>query len=280
MNPSEGYTLSAGAIAEIRRIPQLIRQEVERRMRQEYYTKGDREKQVRVAKTTSFNHPYPSGQATQYEVVLGRPDFDDTVVGLFEDLDFEKYSTTEGDIRIARLLEKEVIEEGTEVYIQLVHGQWYIIRGGASVSGSAVLIQLEGQGYETGDCADRQDVDVASGIRAKILRRPCGVQRVFGEDGGYLTVFDEIGWLEGQSGADISGKIAFAHLMEGSYTCEWILDIPNLFQERQFVQDWYVSGLDIVEEKVNARVFSWCQLPDEIFEGVDCATDSYIYGQE
>ena len=143
--------------------------------------------------------------------------------------------------------------------------------------GSAVLVELEGSPYSAGEetCDADNSIDASGGLLAKIILRPCGVSSVFGEtEDGYVEVFDEIGWLFEQSAFNIDKNRAFAHLMQGDYGCKWVLGIPNLFQERQFVQDWYVSGLDIIEEKVNAKVWDWCRLPDEVTPGVDCS-DNY-----
>ena len=274
-----GNNLSAQAIAEIRSIPGLIKREIEHAMRGRTRNTTASERQVRVARTVAFNHPYPTGPATQYEVAFGKPEFDDTTVGLIEVLDFTPYSADAGDVRVARLLEKETIKEGTQVHVRLVHGQWYITRGKPEATG-ATLVQLEGNAYGADDetCGGREEVDASNGLTVKIVRRPCGAATVFGEVDGYLEVFDLMGWLAGQSPANINGAMAFVHLTENEYgECEWVLGIPNLFQERQFVQDWYISGLDIIEEKVNARVFGWCQLPNEITIGVNCTT-AYGYG--
>ena len=150
-------------------------------------------------------------------------------------------------------------------------------RKNSPASGGVILWQAdENYAAEDSDLCAEQSGGGITQLRVKVTRRPCGVSRVFGEDdNGYIDVFDDSagGFLDGRSAADISGVGGFAMLMgppPGGYDCQWVITWINWFQERQFVQDWYISGMDIVEEKVNAKVWDWCQLPDEITPGTDC----------
>lgn len=174
------------------------------------------------------------------------------------------------------------IEVGDRLPVaRTMQGHFIVVSGQATASkGATILVALEMEyAGESGDedCGSRGGV--SGPLLARVLRRPCGVARVQGEDDdGYVEVIDEMGWLENQSASRVNNKKAFAHLLSAGDSggeCQWVLDIPNLFQERQFVQDWYVSGLDIIEEKVNAHVWNWCRLDDEVTPGVDCAEEEY-----
>lgn len=128
-------SLSDAAVRELRRIPELVRREVEYRMRQAGLDTNSSTRQVRLAKTTSSNHPYPSGPATQYEVQLGRPDFDDTVVGDPGAVTWEAYEPGADYVRVARSVEPVELAEGTLVTVKLFHEKWYII---GALEGAAV----------------------------------------------------------------------------------------------------------------------------------------------
>lgn len=268
------YNLSGNAVQEISNLRRTVVQEVLAKLASKSNEYGGREKQVRVAKTTSFNHDYPTGIANQYEVRLGKPSFDIEKVGLQGAIGFEEYEPEEDNVRVARMLTPQELPEGTEVNIRLCHEQWYIVTGG---TGSTIVWEADTSGYGEGSelCADKVSAELES-LRVKVLRRPCGVSTVFGEDEDeYVTVHDDAagGFLLGRTESDVSGITGFATLLapKDYGECEWVITWINWFEERQFVQDWYVSGLDIIEEKVNAHVWDWCRLPDEITKGVDCA---------
>ena len=132
-------------------------------------------------------------------------------------------------------------------------------------------------GAEDELCANQVD-DAITSLSVRVVRRPCGVDRVHGEDdSGFVTVVDDAagGFFTGRSDEEMFGISGFAVLMSNRSTgeCEWVITWINWFQERTFVQDWYVSGLDIIEEKVNAYVWDWCRLPNEVTEGVDCSAE-------
>ena len=152
-------------------------------------------------------------------------------------------------------------------------GRWLVFTPPAS-SGSSILVELEGDGYGYGEsdkCDEKVELDTAGGLQAKVVLRPCGSTSVFGEVDDHVTVFDDVGWLAGFSSGDVGGKRAFAHLMHDEYFgCKWVLDIPNMFRERQVLRDWYVSGKTIIEELENHWVWNHCELENEITEGTDC----------
>ena len=124
-------------------------------------------------------------------------------------------------------------------------------------------------------------------LRVEVMGSSCGMGSIYGlGDDGLVTVKDSSagGFLLERTADELDGITGFATLMNTSQNeyedCEWIITWINWFQERQFMQDWYVRDLDIVEEKANAYVWNWCKLPDEITTGVDCESDLQIYGEE
>lgn len=167
----------------------------------------------------------------------------------------------------------------------------FVIDSG-SVSGS-----VSGSASEPDDqlCATRVN-DAPASARARVVRRPCGVSRVPGEDdNGFVTVNDTAAgkFLEGRTAKSIEGKAGYAAYLSGedasgsimealaaasisaseSDDCVWCILWIDWFIEEQFVRDVIFGEKSITIEKVNAKVWDWCQLPDEIIEGTDCVED-------
>ena len=181
------------------------------------------------------------------------------------------------EVEVVNMNQEAVVAGDVVSVVQTLQGH-LVTTSGAAGGGNDLLVELQGSSYAEGDdCESQEQVDASGGLRAKIILRPCGAGTVFGEEDGYITIYDEIGWLEGFSGGDINERRAFAHLMEDEYLgCKWVLNIPNMFRERQVLRDWYVSGTTIVEELENVHVWNHCRLPDEITVGTECPTE---YGE-
>lgn len=195
-------------------------------------------------------------------------------------------------------------------------GRWVVMQSPPSAAGSMILFQIEddgsdsfplppevsgsasagGSGSDENGCESRNPTDSIM-KRAKVLRRPCGVSKVFGEEDGYVYVVDDGGdFFKDRGDDEINGKKGFATLLapedessaaggdggsgSGSASessmaeCEWVITWINFFREKQVLQDWYVSGTSIVEELINIHVWNDCRLDDEITEGVDCEDES------
>jgi len=103
---------------------------IDSRSRSNAKPQGAREKQVRVARTVTVNHAYPTGHANKYEVELGSLTINSTTVGL-ETPTFVPY-TGGKNIRIACLKNAIPVPVGTIVWMKLVHGDWWITSGVAT----------------------------------------------------------------------------------------------------------------------------------------------------
>lgn len=222
---------------------------------------------------------YANGVAQKFKV---SPVMFDGSNGTELTVEFDAFNYTESDI-----------SKDDGFYVgKTIQGYWVPL---ASVSSGIGIIEFvfdegydEGEGDENCIGEDEEEPEAITSRRAKITRRPCGVCRVPGEDDeGYVVVHDSAygGFLEGRSESQIAGMGGFAAYMSedeecGGYNeCQWVIKWMNWFSERQAVQDWYISDLDIIEEKMNIKVWSYCRLPDEITEGVDCAEETY-YGED
>jgi hypothetical protein len=135
-------------------------------------------------------------------------------------------------------------------------------------------------------CANRNN-DAPASVRAKVVRRPCGVSRVEQEDDdGYVEVVDSAAgqFLSERQSADIVGKPGFATLLTSSGggeggggsgsgsvdNCEWVITWIDWHVEKQFVTDVIIAGMSISLERANAKVWSYCSLPTETINGTDC----------
>ena len=135
---------------------------------------------------------------------------------------------------------------------------------------------------DDGACPEDDDDEQPSStsLRVKVKRRPCGVETVAQEDAqGYVTVYDDFAgrFLEGRSASALDGVSGFATLLEQDYgECQWVITWINWFEETQALEDWILAAPDIIIERMNIKVWSKCDLPDEVIEGTDCEPE---YGE-
>lgn len=135
-------------------------------------------------------------------------------------------------------------------------------------------------------CSARKK-DAPSSVEARVTRRPCGVDVVPGEVDGFVTVVDSPAgkFLKDREASDLEGKQGFATHMSksgddsnstssGDDDCEWVITWIDWHVERQFVTDVIFGGNTITIERANAKVWDYCELPDEVIEGTDCVEAS------
>tara|TARA_Y100000361_G_scaffold36089_1_gene30554 strand:- start:14162 stop:15463 length:1302 start_codon:yes stop_codon:yes gene_type:complete len=146
---NRGNVLSDKAIRQLKELPSVIDRQIKYLLNRQGEDPSAGNRLVRIAKTVSQDFPYPSGSVNKYEVKLGRPDFDNTTVGM-ETPSFTptRADTTDDKVRIACSLVPRDIPEGTLVYIELHNHKWYILPG--SVSGDII-------GFDTGGYCRTRD---------------------------------------------------------------------------------------------------------------------------
>jgi len=143
---NRGNVLSDKAIRQLKDLPAVIDRQIKYLLNRQGQDPSAGNRLVRIAKTVSQDFDYPSGAVNKYEVKLGRPDFDNTTVGL-ETPSFTpiKSDTTDDKIRIACSPKAREIPEGTLVFIELHNHKWYILPEG--VGGSTNIIAFDTGGY-------------------------------------------------------------------------------------------------------------------------------------
>lgn len=149
-NPRASYLMSQELLREIsgwrKNLPGLVRN-VLREMPQAVTTLNAKE--VRYGITVGYDpegydgegiedpDEYPTSPANTFWVKLGRPTFPQTAGN--QTLTLEEYDPPE--YRLAYSLSGEYVEEGTEVVLVLLHGQYFIVPEGGG--GGASLFRFE-----------------------------------------------------------------------------------------------------------------------------------------
>ena len=151
--------ISDRAIQKLGRLDEVINRNIERKL----LTKGGLpttgNRLVRFAKTLSHDFPYPEGESYKYEIILGKPmwnneDFSE------EEIEFEAFGPDGSSefVRIMHCVDKVQLDEGKLVQVALHDRKWHLISGetvsGGGVSGTGTQII----GFDTGGyCSDTPD---------------------------------------------------------------------------------------------------------------------------
>jgi hypothetical protein len=149
---------------------------------------------------------------------------------------------------------------------------------------------------------DDQANDAPDTATARVIRRPCGVATVPGEEGGFVTVYDSAagGFLKERQAEELAGKRGFAiYLSNPDYEppeasssssssisssidteprCQWIIIWIDWFRTVTGVKDIIFGESTITVERHNFKVWDECDLADEIIEGTDCDEGSSSSG--
>ena len=164
-----------------------------------------------------------------------------------------------------------------------------------SVSESTSSTSGESSSSDSTLCDDRAD-DAPLSVTAKVIRRPCGLAVVPGEEGGEVTIFDSAAgeFLAERQAAELEGKKGFAvYLSNPDYVepeasgsssesvsvsdvpkCQWVITWINWFRWTTGVKDVIVGDGSIKIERHNFKTWDECDLEDEVIEGTDCEEDS------
>lgn len=215
---NEGVIWSPEAVRQLqqwkRGLPGIIRQTVLQ------YMQGHvtfREKDVRAAITVGFNPNggydgqgeedpsfYPNPPANTFWVKLCKPEY--TKAAGLQDLVLTPYSPPE--FRLAHHPLGEYVEEGSEVWLTLHHGQYYIMPKGGGATGQGVFIQYS-DGYDGGITADIL-VEVA----------PCSNPELLGQ---VIQVTDHAECIFDHPEEDMAGAwIFFAKEYTDYEGCHWV----------------------------------------------------------
>ena len=118
--------ISDRALQKLGRLDEVINRNIERKLRTvgSLPTTGNR--LVRFAKTVSQDFPYPSGASYKYEIILGRPEWDNTTLS-DEEIEFKAFGGGSEDfVRIMHCVEKVQLEEGQLVQVALHDRKWHL----------------------------------------------------------------------------------------------------------------------------------------------------------
>lgn len=225
---NRGNVLSDKAIRQLKDLPAVIDRQIKYLLNRQGQDPSAGNRLVRIAKTVSQDFDYPSGAVNKYEVKLGRPDFDNTTVGL-ETPSFTpiKSDTTDNKVRIACTPIARTIAEGTLVFIELHNHKWYILPEGV---GSTNIIAFDTGGY-TNEIPDQQCWFVS-------------LSRVSNDEGPSEEPDEMIGFPEGtkllykgNSWDLMTGGNAYNTYLWVYQTCNNNVDMLE-WMEQTYVSDW------------------------------------------
>jgi hypothetical protein len=142
---NRGNVLSDKAISQLKDLPRVIDRQIKYLLSRQGSDPVHSDRLVRIAQTVSQDFAYPLGSVNKYEVKLGKPDFDNTTVGLeIPSFTPTRPDTTDDKVRIACTPIPRAIPEGTLVFIELHNHKWYILPEGVA---SLDIVAFDTGGY-------------------------------------------------------------------------------------------------------------------------------------
>lgn len=276
--------LNDRALQKLGRLDEIINRNIERKLATKGALPTTGNRLVRFAKTVSYDFPYPSGSSYKYEIILGKPIWDNTTLDE-EEIEFEAFGPDgSGEfVRIMHCLEKTDLEEGDLVQVALHDSKWHLISGAGGAGQEIIFVidEIYGADEEGGEHCDEKNRDAKSSYKAEIINASCGLDQVPGlEDDGKVIVHDELGsFLEGREEYEVAGKTGIASYFKNyesdggtaySEDCKWIITWIDWFREVQVITDVQLTEDELKFEVKNIVVWDDCKLDPIIIPLIDC----------
>lgn len=274
------------ALQKLGRLDDIINRNIEQKLltRETPPTTGNR--LVRFAKTVAYDFPYPSGSSYKYEIILGRPKWDNKTLD-DEEIEFTPFGPDgSGEfVRIMHCIDKITLPEGELVQVALHDRKWHLIDGGGGPIAEIIFTidEVYGGGEESGERCDEKQRDAESSYKATVVTSSCGAAGVPGlDEDGKVTVHDKLGsFLEGREEYEVIGKKGVAHYFKpeesqggGAYSyeedCEWVITWIDWFREVQVVTNVILKEDKIEFELKNVQVWDDCDLDPIEIPLIDC----------
>ena len=141
------------------------------------------------------------------------------------------------------------------------------------------FLDIEAPGCDPKLCIDGTLPEKIPGskTRAMVLSRPCGVEKVSGEDDeGFVEIVDNMegSFLGGRDAEDWAGHEGIAIYVydvdDAEATCYWLITWIDWFEPEQRVKDVVYGSRSITVQRVIDDVWRTCDLPDEVIIAADC----------
>lgn len=271
--------ISDRALQKLGRLDEIINRNIERKLRTTGSLPTTGNRLVRFAKTVSQDFPYPSGASYKYEIILGRPEWDNTTLS-DEEIEFKPFGGGSEDfVRIMHCVEKVELEEGQLVQVALHDRKWHLLGvGGGSANEIIFKIDEVYTSDEGGEHCDDKKRDAKEFYKAKVLHHSCGSNVPGMDEEGYVEVHDELGsFLKDREEYEVVGKIGVAHYFttdpDESYyddDCKWIITWIDWFREVQVITNVILTEDSLKFELKNVQVWDDCELDPIEIPLIDC----------